>query len=358
MLYPEIRPPFFTKIITESPQPETFFSLMGSRQPHLDTNPIFDEGAPRSVGGVLSATHLSNILGTPFEISPRKHNYDHSWGPHPSSSHPIFGTWTLKTSEVHGSPTYFSFDIIHDHSPLIIGLDTRTFSNTYNLTCKTFVIISRPSDTKPRKLYTYTALDHYDSESIRIQIVPHHLSSVSSLISTRTSPTRANPITIAKRIHRYSHTWYEDMKTLLKTANRLTPELDHSLKSVANACEICSGHRRPSFTRKVSISRINSQFNEEIQIDFVWISVRDQQFVCLHIIDTFSSFSEPQIAPNCSQNFTIASIKNIWIYKHGEPQKLSGDQEFDKSGVHALCNRNSITFCPRPTRRHNKSGIV
>lgn len=154
------------------------------------------------------------------------------------------------------------------------------------------------------------------------------------------------------------HARYEDMRSLLQAADRLTPALDHSLKSVANACEIWSGHGRPSLIRKVSISRINSHFNDEIQMDFFWIEVRQKQLVCLHIIDTFSSYSEVTIAPNRSQKFIASAIENIWIYRYGAPCKLSGDHEFDKSAIRALCIRHNITLCPRPTRGHNKTGIV
>ncbi len=331
---------------------------MGSEHPASDPNPILDEGAPISVGGIYAATLLSNILGISFVMSACTRHYTHSWGPSPSSAQPVLGSWSFTTFDVNGLPTTFEFDIIDGPAPVIIGLDARKFSDTYNLTTKPFVIISRPCDSKPRKFFTHVTKDANGNERIHVDIVPHRSSTARSIISSNNLLTHASPLSIAKRIHRYSHARYEDMKELLKRANCLTPPLDHCLKSVASACEICSGHGRPSITRKISFSRINSQFNEEIQLDFFWTNVRKRQLVCLHIVDTFSSYSEVIIAPTRSQDFIATSIENEWIFRHGAPSKLSGDQEFDKSAIHALCTRHHITICPRPTRRHNKSGIV
>lgn len=337
---------------------ESIFSLRGSEPPLPDPNPILDEGAPISLSGIYAATHLCNLLGIPFNTSPCIRTYEHSWGPHPSCTHPVLGTWSFTLHDIQGLPTNFHFDLIDSSAPIVIGLDTRKFSDSFNLTSKPFVVISRPCDSRPRKFFTYIDSDLDGNERLRIELVPHKRSSVDSIISTHNMLNNVSPLSIAKRIHRYSHARYEDMKRLLETAGKLTPDIDQCLKSVARACEICSGHGRPSITRKISISRIDSHFNNEIQLDFVWLNVRDTRHVCLHIIDTFSSYSEVTIAPNRSQEFISNTLENVWIYRYGAPLKLSGDQEFDRSGVHTICNRHNISYCPRPTRRHNKTGII
>lgn len=48
----------------------------------------------------------------------------------------------------------------------------------------------------------------------------------------------------------------------------------------------------------------------------------------------------------------------IWIYNHGSPRILSADDEFNRSVITNALKSQEIELKPRPTRRHNKCGLV
>lgn len=45
-----------------------------------DLNPILDEGAPTSTGGMMNAIELCDALGVHFNMEAPRKTYYHSWG--------------------------------------------------------------------------------------------------------------------------------------------------------------------------------------------------------------------------------------------------------------------------------------
>lgn len=54
----------------------------------------------------------------------------------------------------------------------------------------------------------------------------------------------------------------------------------------------------------------------------------------------------------------ISTLYSIWMNRHEVPSQMSGDDEFNKPIMIIGCNIRGIQFKPRPTRRHNKTGLI
>ena len=76
------------------------------------------------------------------------------------------------------------------------------------------------------------------------------------------------------------------------------------------------------------------------------------------MVDRATGYSHTSLMLNHSKKDALSMIRTIWIDIHGPPESMSGDPEFNKSKVHALCAEHNVKYEPRPARRHNKIGTV
>ena len=72
-----------------------------------DINPILDEGAPTSTGGIINATQLCNYLGIPLTLRTPRDEYHHGWGQNCSDARPIVHTWDLTINDKMESRHYY-----------------------------------------------------------------------------------------------------------------------------------------------------------------------------------------------------------------------------------------------------------
>lgn len=320
----------------------------------LNLNPILDEGAPTSTGGLINAARICDMLGISFSLDPPRSEYLHGWGTECAGARPILCSWDLKVSDAHGKPTTFTFDLVEGESPLILGLDVKRFANTDNLAAPPYIRFKRPQDIDTRVFHTYIEPDHDGNDRIRFEIVPHLGSTVSSLMTT----TKNSDINLAKRLHRFTHATADEMKRLLSDADQLTDELKKACEKVYDACEICISSGQPKPRRKISLSHINTAFNDEIQADFVTVMIRGERYEVLNIVDTGTRYGERVIACNHSGDTIITLLETEWIYHHGAPGAFSADPEFCKGFFERFLSAHAINLHPRPSRSSSKNGKV
>lgn len=279
----------------------------------------------------------------------------HGWGEDCLGAKPIVCSWTLTIHDVTGKPTALTFDLVQGNSPLIVGMDVRAYCNTYNLGDQKYISLKRPTDTQQRTLFTYLVPD--DSR-LRLDIAPHPLSFVSTLLGNVSTTAARTPLVFIKRIHRYTHATKEEMKTLCQDANILNDQLNDTIEKVFDACEVCTKNGRPKSSKKVSMTHVNAAFNQEIQIDFFFFELSGTKFCILNITGTGTGYTVLAIAPDRSMATIIRIIETEWICKHGAPTAASADDEYNRAVLRDFLTSHGITFKPRPARRHNKLGIV
>ena len=110
--------------------------------------------------------------------------------------------------------------------------------------------------------------------------------------------------------------------------------------------------------RKLSLTHINSAFNQEIQIDFTHCDIDGTRYTLINLTDRGTAWSEMHIVANQNMETMKSSVERYWICTHGAPHALSGDDAYDKPNFHEFLKQHSITYRPRPARRHNKLGSV
>lgn len=78
---------------------QLIFSVEGLTGLQVDSNPIFDEGAPTPTTGIHNAATLCDILGIPLILDAPREQYEHGWGQECHDARLITATWTLTFHE-------------------------------------------------------------------------------------------------------------------------------------------------------------------------------------------------------------------------------------------------------------------
>jgi hypothetical protein len=128
--------------------------------------------------------------------------------------------------------------------------------------------------------------------------------------------------------------------------------------SSRNVTYVCVGRPKPS--RKLSISRLVSSFNDSIQVDFLFVQLctDEKTSVIFHMVDASTAYSETSLVISRDLLIAAEAFENRWILHHGAPISLSPDPEFNRKNFQNMLTLYGITYHARPARRHNKTGIV
>lgn len=74
--------------------------------------------------------------------------------------------------------------------------------------------------------------------------------------------------------------------------------------------------------------------------------------------DKATAYSETVMTINQEMSQVMKEITELWLYNHGPPKTISGDQEFANPAFNAFLRTNGINVGERPGRRHDEIGIV
>lgn len=157
----------------------------------VDLNPILDQGAPKSVGGIHTAAKLSDALEIPFTLEPPRSQYMQGFGSNCADAKPIIGSWSLPIQDIYGKRTHLSFDLVQGDNPLLIGLDTLfgTFHHRINSDSPPFTVrLSKPDDDYVRVFHIYYAEDENKNLRCRLQLIVHPSTSVTTFFSLTSHP--------------------------------------------------------------------------------------------------------------------------------------------------------------------------
>lgn len=252
-------------------------------------------------------------------------------------------------------PITLEFDLVDGQSPLIVGLDASQYADTCNRSAPRTMIIKRPQDTRQYTLHTYTADDENGNNRLRLQVVPHRSSPMHTLIS---NTGKNRELSMAKRIHRFGHATTDEMIRLMKPMRFNDVRVKRACETVHNSCAICATSGRPANRKKISTTHVHSAFNNEIQADFLYVSIHGSRHEILNIIDTGTKYGERVITASRSADEMSRQFETQWFYRHGAPKYFSADQEFCRPVLRKFLTKHSITIQPRPSRSSNKTGKV
>lgn len=295
------------------------------------------------------------MIGIPFKVFKPKKNYVHGWGIDCSNAKEIQCTWELTVMDVNQHPVTLSFDLVNGSSPLIIGLDVKQHADTCNRKYPRTITFQRPGDIHVYTMHTYIEKDTTGSDRSRLQIVPHELSPIRTMMTTT---DERQEIKMAKQVHKFGHAGVSDMIKMMKPSGYDGQRIKEACIKVHQACAICAASGRPANRKKLSTTHINAAFNEEIQADFLYVYIREKKYEVLNIIDLGTKYGERIISQSRTAEKMKETFETKWFYNHGAPRRFSADQEFCRPVLHRFLSKHNILLNPRPSRSSHKTGRV
>lgn len=299
---------------------------------------------------------LCEVLGIEFIPEPPRDRYSRGWGNSALNSLPIICSWSLQFQDIQNSPVRMTFDLANDDSPLIIGMDVQQFASSNFLDNISTFKIRRPQDNIVKILPVYISGRNKFNKRAYLDIIGLVRKANTLMATNRGSYIR--PLTLAKRIHRYSHAPPRDMIEMLTRTGCPREQAEVISRKIAESCLICSQTGLPLPTRKVSLTHVSEAFNSEIQADYMFVYIRKDKFCVLHVVDAGTGYSEAKIVEKRSIEIMVTTLETIWVHRHGAPQSFSADSEFTKHAMKLFLKCHNIKLNERPVRRHNKTGII
>ena len=119
-------------------------------------------------------------------------------------------------------------------------------------------------------------------------------------------------------------------------------------------CEVCLKIRKPANKPKVCLPLSNS-FNQVVALDLKFIEGK----IVLHLIDTFTRYSQGAIIPNKCATTVVETIFAIWITFFGRPGSLFSDNgpEFNNEEFLDMCAKYEINVKVTPVEAPYSNGI-
>lgn len=145
---------------------------------------------------------------------------------------------------------------------------------------------------------------------------------------------------------------------ICKDAGIITLTLEAANKNIGAARDVSARNRRPKPSKKVSLKHIKEEFNKEVQIDFTFHGIQNEKQIVLVMTETGTGYTERKIVSERYTKTIIESVEKMWFYRHGMPQKISADDEFNKTLFLKFLQAHNVEFMTRPVRIHNKLGIA
>lgn len=302
-----------------------------------------------------SAARLCDVLGIQYRVVPPDEVYYQGWGQKCHQPEVIKCTWILTTKDSESRPIDIKFDLTDSDAPLIIGIDFLQYADTCNREEPRVIRFRRPGDAEPSTMFTYIAADQNGNERLRLEVAPHAGSLYRSLLaSNHTEDWSA----LAIKIHKFSHAHPDDIREILRDGGKLDAASSHACDEVFESCLVCAGTGRPAQHKKVSLTHVNSKFNEEIQADFCVVYIRGAKFEVLNMSDTGTRYGERTISSTRSADAIKTIFEENWVYQHGAPKRFSADPEFCRPVFQRFMAEHGVTVLPRPSRSSHKNGRI
>lgn len=115
-----------------------------------------------------SASHLCDMMGIKFAVSPPEEVYYQGWGQDCAQPKIVKCTWELATTDSESKPVTIKFDLTDGDSPLILGINFLRYADTFNRQDPRVIRFKRPGEESMRTMFTYIAPDRTGNDSLRL----------------------------------------------------------------------------------------------------------------------------------------------------------------------------------------------
>lgn len=272
------------------------------------------------------------------------------------SPYPIMCSWTISMQDIYDKPMTLTFGLTNDNAPLNIGLGVQRYSKPdFTSRSFTFTFLRPPAEYSP-SLPIYINRD--DPLNIRAYVDIVGRKSGIRALSATTNSSGLRPTTLAKRLHRYSHAPRSEMVELITRTGVPRSTATRICRAVVDNFSVWKRFGLPEISRNISLTHIFKAFNNEIQADFMFASVRSTKYCVLHVVDTGTEYSETSIKNSRSAEAMASLLEIIWINLHGTPTSYSAESELTRGPMVQFLKGHGIKLNDRPIRRHDKTRTV
>ena len=160
---------------------------------------------------------------------------------------------------------------------------------------------------------------------------------------------------IIDRVHKHvcGHAAYSDIRTLLKRNNMLNQTVQHYLGRVIHSFHNCVQSSSPQPTRKVSLSSLDSAFNDTVYIDHMYLD----DMKVFHVMDMHSRYLSCMITRSTNMSESIVAFQCFWLNAHWTTRVVRADPAFLTGEFSTFSEQNGFELSVIPTRRHNKNTL-
>lgn len=109
------------------------------------------------------------------------------------------------------------------------------------------------------------------------------------------SPNAHRSSTLAKHIHRYTHTPRTEMLEILSRAAHREEQVTKLCQDIVESSQVCTRSGQPGFSKMASLMEVFEAFNHKPQVHFIFINVRGSKNCVLHAVDIGTTLSKPSL---------------------------------------------------------------
>lgn len=187
------------------------------------------------------------MIGINFEPDAPRANYYRGWGHEMLKQYPIICSWTIIIQDIDNKPVALTFDLTNDDAPLTVGLDVQQYLQRDFTKRDAYITILRPQDVSSRSLLIHTQ-DEGLKKRAHIDLIG--LKQESSSLAATSFAINARPITLAKRIHRYTHGSKEEMIGMLERMGYDHYIAENICTKIVEKCSVCQQSETQLHLRK------------------------------------------------------------------------------------------------------------
>lgn len=143
------------------------------------------------------------------------------------------------------------------------------------------------------------------------------------------------------------------MKTFIREAHMWDPSYNDTIDKIVQECTCALA--QPPLPRPVCTTSMTPDSNQShLSIDVVYF----EQKPFLHIIDDRTKWSETGLLRTRRLKDQIEVLERIQLHRHGLPEVIRGDQEFNKAPFIQFCSSKDIRFVSVAANHHEGNAIV
>lgn len=106
------------------------------------------------------------------------------------------------------------------------------------------------------------------------------------------------------------------LKGILRDVGRLTEKTANACDKIYGACSIWASSGRPVERKKISTTHVNKSFNDEIQVDLMYVWIQGRKREEPNVVHTGTRYGERTIVQSRSGETIKEFRERTWFYRH------------------------------------------